>query len=64
MDTTEMQAETERISLALHDLAHAVRHAPGELRDHAGVADRLARELRELYERVGEPWREGDYTAP
>lgn len=55
IDTPEAQSEAERISLALHDLAHAVRHDPAEVRGHVGVAERIARELRALYERAGEP---------
>lgn len=58
MDSADMQAEADRISLALHDLAHAVRAAPSEARDHAGTAEQLAGELRALYERTGEPWRD------
>lgn len=55
MQNTDTRDEATRISLALHDLAHDVRHAPGEMRDHAGHAEQLAREIRALYERVGEP---------
>lgn len=55
IETPEAQVEADRISLALHDLAHAVRHEPAEVRDHVGTAERITRELRALYERVGEP---------
>lgn len=55
IDTGEAQDEADRIGLALHDLAYAVRHEPAEVRDHVGAAERLARDLLALYGRVGDP---------
>lgn len=55
IDTPEAQAETERVSLALHDLAHHVRHDPAEAREHAAAAERITEDLRALYRRIGEP---------
>ena len=53
IDTPEAQAEADRLSLALHDLAHAVRHDPAEMREHLSKAKQLTDELDALYNRIG-----------
>lgn len=53
IDTPEAQAEAERVSLALHDLAYDVRHDPAEMREYLSRAKQLTGELESLYNRIG-----------
>lgn len=53
IESPEAQAEADRISLALHDLAHAVRHDPAEMREHLSKARQLTDELDAIYNRIG-----------
>lgn len=53
IDTPGAQADADRISLALHDLAYAVRHDPAEMREHLSRAKQLTDELDALYNRIG-----------